>query len=135
MKAMKDMTKIVLAAIALALAAAAPVAAQSSSTKTPNVSGRWDVAIAMQDGTLPATLTLAQDGKKITGTFNSEHSGEVPVDGQYADSTLTFTAVVHSGSAQEMKIQFAGALKADGTLGGTLSWPMGEMTWTASRAK
>jgi hypothetical protein len=134
MKGMKSM-KTLFGAIALALIAAAPLAAQSSASKPSSVAGNWDVAISMQDGTLPATMALAQEGKKVTGTFNSEHSGEVPVDGQFADGKLTFTTVVHSGSPQEMKIEFAGALKADGTLAGTLSSPMGDMTWTASRAK
>ena len=127
--------KNALGAIVLALIAVASLAAQSSASKPASVAGHWDVAVSMQEGTLPATMALAQDGKKVSGTFNSEHSGEVPVEGQFADGKLTFAVVVHSGSAQEMKIEFAGELKADGTLGGRASWPMGEMTWTASRAK
>lgn len=135
-KHMKDVKTSLVAALVVALVAAAPLAAQSSPSKpAPGVAGNWDVAIAMPDGTLPATMTLALDGKKVTGTFNSEHSGEVPVEGQLADGKLTFSVVVHSGSAQEMKIDFTGALKADGTLAGTMTWTMGEMTWTASRAK
>ncbi len=134
MKSVKHM-QVILGAIVIACVAAAPLAAQSSASKPAGVAGHWDVAISMQDGTLPATMALTQDGKKVTGTFNSEHSGEVPVEGQFADGKLTFAVVVHSGSAQEMKIEFAGALKADGTLAGTASWSMGEMTWTASRAK
>jgi hypothetical protein len=137
MKGMKEMKgmKTWFGAIVLALIAAAPLTAQSSASKPASVAGNWDVSISMQDGTLPATMALALDGKKVTGTFNSEHSGEVPVDGQFVDGRLTFTALVHSGSPQEMKIEFAGALKADGTMAGTLSSPMGDMTWTASRAK
>ena len=34
-----------------------------------------------------------------------------------------------------MKIDFTGKLKADGTLAGTLTGPMGDMPWTASRVK
>jgi hypothetical protein len=52
----------VFGAIVLALIAAATLAAQSSASKPAGVAGNWDVAISMQDGTLPATMALAQDG-------------------------------------------------------------------------
>jgi len=135
MKGMKDV-KTILGMIAIALVAAVPLAAQDHSSKPPaGVAGNWNMSVAGQDGAMVATMALAQDGKKVTGTLNSEHSGEVAVDGQFADGKLTFSIVVHGGSAQEMKMEFAGLLKADGTLAGTLSGPMGDMTWTASRVK
>jgi hypothetical protein len=34
-----------------------------------------------------------------------------------------------------MEIYFAGQLKEDGTLAGSMSGPMGEMPWVAERAK
>jgi hypothetical protein len=135
-KSMKMKKMTILAAILGTAFAVAPLAAEQSPSKTPaGVAGNWNVSVVAPDGPMAATMALAQNAEKVTGTFNSDHSGEVTIAGQFADGKLTFSVAVHEGSAREMKIEFSGAFKADGTLAGTLSSPMGDMTWTASRAK
>ena len=78
-------------------------------------------------------MDLKVDGKKVTGTLSSPQ-GEVAVAGEFADSKLTFSINVQ-GNGGEMKIDFAGTLKADGTIAGTMAFPQGEIPWTATRPK
>ncbi len=99
------------------------------------VAGNWSLVVAAQDGTITAGMSLKQDGQKVTGTFTSDHTGEVAVDGQYVDGTLSFTIALHGGNDPSMKIDFTGKLKTDGSLAGSLTGPMGDMEWTASRVK
>jgi hypothetical protein len=83
---------------------------------------------------MTAGMTLAQDGTKVTGTFTSDHTGEAALEGEFANGTLTFTVTVHAAD-NPMRVDFAGKMQDDGSLVGTLKGQMGEMSWTATRAK
>jgi hypothetical protein len=123
------------AVTALALAVS-PRALAQEKPKTPSgVAGNWSIAVASPDGQMAAGLSLKQDGPNVTGTFTSEHTGEVAVEGRYVDATLTFTIPLHGGTDPAMKVDFTGKMKADGTLAGSLTGPMGDLSWTASRVK
>jgi hypothetical protein len=106
-----------------------------SKTAAPTVAGKWTMSVQSDQGAISASLVVNLDGSKVTGTFTSDHTGEAPLEGKFADGTLTFAVTLHGDSGAGMEIDFNGKLKDDGTLGGTLSGPMGEMAWTASRVK
>jgi hypothetical protein len=76
-------------------------------------------------------LVLAQAKAKLTGTFSSDHTGELPVEGDIAESALKLTTTKGS---PESRITLSAIVKADGTLSGQLSAPSADMTWTATRA-
>ena len=97
------------------------------------VAGKWVLAVETQNGTINPALELKVDGKKVTGTLSSPQ-GEVAVAGEFADNKLTFSINVQNNGG-DMKIDFAGTLKADGTLAGTMAFPQGEIPWTAARPK
>jgi hypothetical protein len=99
------------------------------------VTGNWTVSVASDQGPMSAAMTLAQTGAKVTGTFTNEHTGEVSLEGQFTNGSLTFAINVHGGTDAAMRLDFTGRMKDDGTLAGTLNGPMGEMTWTATRVK
>lgn len=120
---------------ALAIVVSPRAFAQEKPKAPAGVAGNWSISVAAQDGQMSAGMALKQDGQKVTGTFTSDHTGEAPVEGQYVDGTLTFTIPLHGGTDPSMRVDFTGKLKADGTLAGTLTGPMGEMSWTASRVK
>jgi len=109
----------------LALAATAVVAA-------PSIAGDWTMIVeGTPHGTMTMGLTLKQDGTKVTGTFVSGHAADMEVAGEFVNSEL------HIASTQvkeDDRIVFDGKLRDDGTLAGTLSSPMGDMKWTATRA-
>jgi hypothetical protein len=75
-------------------------------------------------------LVLKQEGTKVTGTFSSGHSPDMDVTGEFKDDQLK----VETTQDGDSRIIFSARLKADGTLAGYISSPMGDMKWTASRA-
>ena len=78
-------------------------------------------------GDMTMNLELAQEGKKVTGTFTTPH-GDLPVEGELVDATLTIAT-----KGGDTQVSLTAKLKENGTLEGYLSSQMGDMTWTASR--
>jgi hypothetical protein len=113
-------------------APAAP--AKPGDAKAPeSIAGKWDMSAETPQGTMPVTLVIKLDGKKVTGTMASQQ-GETPLEGEFAEGKLTWSIVFQGGSGS-MNITFNGALKDDGTLAGTFDFGQGEMKWSATRAK
>jgi hypothetical protein len=98
-----------------------------------SIAGKWTMTITTQNGTQNPGLDFKQDGKKVTGTISGPQ-GDLPITGEYADGKLTFGASIQTNNG-EMQLAFAGTLKADGSLAGTLNLPQGELAWSAVRVK
>lgn len=97
----------------------------------PTVTGRWTMSVkGTPHGDLTMGLDLAQEGKKVTGTFATPHGDNVQVEGDLLEDKLTLA----TPGGGESRITMTARLKADGTLDGYLSSQMGDMTWTAKRA-
>ena len=128
-------------AFALTLAlATAPLAASmpaqdapAQAVDTSKVDGKWTLDIHTDQGAMSASLDLKSDGKKITGTITSPQ-GDAPLVGEYADGKIAFGISIETPEGA-MSVGFAGAMKDDGTMAGTLSGPFGEAPWTAARVK
>ena len=123
--------------VALAIGLLTNLNAQQAKPKadTAGVGGKWAISVVNDQGPMSASMTLTQNGAKITGTFTNDHTGEAPVEGEFANGTLTFAIDVHGDSGSAMHVDFTGKMKDDGTLAGTLKGPMGEMNWTGTRVK
>ena len=107
--------------------------AAQQANDTKSIAGKWTMSVDSPHGAMTLGLVLKQEGKTITGTFASPH-GELPIDGEFADRTLKLTTTVsHDGDSTEMTLN--AKLKDDGSLAGYLSSAMGDMMWTAQRAK
>ena|SRR5215471_245371 len=113
---MKTMMAIVAAAFVLAGA--------------PTVTGTWSMSVDSPHGIMKTSLTLKQDGTKVTGTFRS-HMPDLTVAGTFEDGTLKIEAM----SDEHSKLTFSARLNDDGTLSGYLSSEMGDMKWTAERVQ
>src|SRR5262245_22235008 len=97
----------------------------------PSVTGTWTMNVqGSPHGDMTMGLALEQKGTKVTGTFASPH-GEMAVTGEFVEGTLSLA----TGGSDDEKITFSAKLKDDGTLAGSISSPMGDMKWTASRAQ
>ena len=114
----------------LAAFAAAPLA--FAQDQQAGVAGMWNVTVKgpAAHGDMTAALTLAQNGKKVTGTLTA-HGNERKVEGEFVDGSLTLATV--DGDSQH-QVQLNGKLKEDQTLEGYLSGPGGDMRWTAVRS-
>ena len=101
-------------------------------SKQGTVVGTWTMTVkgSAAHGDMTASLTLAQDGKKVSGTL-AAHGNEHKVEGEFVDGALTLATV---GDDSQHQMQLNAKLKEDQTLEGYLSGPAGDMRWTAVRS-
>src|SRR5258706_2002351 len=108
----------------LAFATAAPIAAATDSIK-----GVWAGVFLIAGHTANATMKFDVDGKKVTGTMNSEHTGPGTVtEGKWENGKLTCTIKFEKHES----IEFSGWFK-DGKLEGEFKTEGMTGTWTATR--
>jgi hypothetical protein len=120
--------------LAFVMCAAAAVDAYTvQETKAADVSGTWTLTVEGHGahGAMSATLKMKQDAKKVTGRM-AAHGREHDVSGEFVDGTLTLQIASES---EDHQASLTGKLKDDGTMAGYLSGPMGDLKWTAERAK
>lgn len=111
--------KMLMAVMALAVATAAA-----------SVTGTWTMRVSGgPHGDATMGLTLKQDGTTVTGTFVSGHGPDLPVKGEFVDGSLK----LETDADEHAKITFTAKLKDDGTLAGSLSSPVGDMRWVATK--
>ena len=106
---------------------------KTESKEAPSVAGKWSMTISTDQGSRQATLDLKLEGKKVTGSITSDQ-GEAAVQGEYTEGKLVFSITMQAGGG-DLQIGFAGALKEDGSLAGTLDFGQGALNWTATRIK
>ncbi len=115
------------------VAAALSLSTQATDTLAPTVTGSWTLAVdGGAHGVVAMGLVLKHEGKTVTGTFASPH-GESRVAGRFESGTLTLATT--GGGDSVPQVTFNATLNDDGTLAGYLSSEMGDMKWTATRAK
>ncbi|HYN07529.1 MAG TPA: hypothetical protein VES67_09080 [Vicinamibacterales bacterium] len=112
-----------------------PAQEKPAEAKAPaSIAGKWNMTVDTQQGSMPVTLVMKLDGKKVTGTVTSQQ-GETPLEGEFAENKLTFW-IKFQGGGGEMNITFnATHKKEDDTLSGTWDFGQGAMNWKAERAK
>lgn len=94
-----------------------------------SIDGKWDVTAESPHGQITMELDLTLAGESVGGTLLNFRGEKQPVKGEFTKGTLTFETT--SGD----EIAFTAMLKADGTLAGQLSTPMGDLNWSAARPK
>ncbi|MBA3949610.1 MAG: hypothetical protein H0X44_06645 [Acidobacteria bacterium] len=124
---------VVIGASSATTAAQAAQASPAAKADTTKVDGKWAMNVQTPQGAMDVALELKSEGKKITGTITSPQ-GDAPLEGEFADGKIAFAISLESPEGA-MAIGFAGAMKDDGTMAGTLTGPFGEAPWTASRVK
>ena len=97
------------------------------------LAGKWDVTFVTPGGEFPANATFTEEGGKISGTFGSQ-MGEAPITGTVDGHTfkLTMTAQTPQGS---MDVALTGEVDGDAIKGKAEIAGMGQMEWSAKRAK
>ena len=90
------------------------------------VAGTWSLSVPG----ISMPMVLAQDGDRVTGTIESPH-GVIQLKGEFSKGKLTLTG---APTDQHAQVTAAATLGADGSLAGTLSVNLMEMSFTAVRA-
>jgi hypothetical protein len=117
-------TTIVAASFILSLASAA--FAQNS------VAGAWELSVDSPQGANTSTLTLKQDGDKLTGDLTSG-MGSTPVTGTFSGGTIAVTANLDvQGTSLQLGIN--GKVDADTITGSVKVGDFGEFPFTGKRA-
>jgi len=119
-------TSATIATIFLALSASFTLAAANADS----VSGDWNFTFKMGEHNGEGKMTLKADGDKITGTIETEHTGQGTLsNGTYKDGKFNFIAVF----AKHESIKFTGELK-DGKIVGEFFTEGTSGTWAASKS-
>jgi imidazolonepropionase-like amidohydrolase len=100
--------------------------------KTLQVAGVWNITIEAPGQPLPLTLTLAQQGDKVTGKMEGQGLGANDIkNGMVSGNTLSFDATV-SFQGQSFDLSISG--KITGTqIEGTVSSPMGAIPFSGAK--
>jgi hypothetical protein len=116
-------------------AAAVAVDAQGNRAQTPSIAGRWIITTSDDGphGKVSMPLVLTQDGRKVTAKLIPPHGEELSLDGEFANRELKLATAAEKGTHPAVTLQ--AKLRDDGALAGVVSGPMGDVTWTAARAK
>ena len=117
------------AAPAAPAASAAPAAAATSGE---GISGTWDVLMDTPAGQMPFTANFTQTGDQVAGTIAGP-GGDIPIAGTMTGNALKLDMNVPTPQG-ELSIVMTGDLTPTG-ITGKASTAMGDMTWSATRAK
>ena len=107
------------------------ISAQEEKTRADRIAGTWELVVRgpAAHGDLSATMELAQEANKVTGTFTA-HGRSHNLGGSFENGELSLET---TDTPADHSMSFTAKLKEDGTLAGYLSSSMGDMQWTASR--
>ena len=108
-------------------------AAGPAKADTKSVDGKWAMDVQTDQGSMAVGVDFKSEGKKITGIISGPQ-GDAPLVGEFENGKIAFGISIDSPEGA-MAIGFAGAMKDDGTMAGTLTGPFGEAPWTAVRVK
>jgi hypothetical protein len=123
---------VLLAALCLAIAGMITVAAAQDA----QVAGTWTFSMVAAAGGGgggrggPQTLTLTQDGQKLTGTLHGGR-GDSPVTGTITGNNITLS-VTRQTQNGEMKIDYTGTVSGD-SMKGTVMMGQNSRDWTATK--
>src|SRR5690242_6047142 len=113
------MKKLLSVVIAIAMFSACLFASDAK------VAGDWSMTMDSPHGKMTGPLKLEQDGAKLTGVYQLEHAGKLPINGKIDGKKITFSLEAPGG---QMTITFTGTLDGD-KMSGTTEPLAGE--WSA----
>ena len=122
------MRKLVLLMCAVVLVLAVPARA---SAQALDVSGEWAMTVNTDNGQIPVTLVLKQEGERVTGTIRSD-MGEQVLVGTLKEKTLTFAFPFATPDGTSMTVTMTGTVDGTSMKG---SFDAGGMSgeWTATK--
>ncbi len=105
----------------------------AAQTGNVGISGAWDVTLKLHDATATPTITLHQEGQKITGTY-AGGLGKTGLEGTITGKNVKF-AVTFRLLDQSFSATYDGTLDDDTMKGSVQFSAGGSGTWTAQRKR
>jgi hypothetical protein len=113
--------------------AAASVVAISAQNSTVNVTGKWMFTVQTDAGGGTPTVTLKQEGEKLTGHYSSQNLGEADLTGTVKGQEIKFS---FNADAQgtSLTVTYTGTIENNDSMKGTVDLAgMAQGTFTAKR--
>ena len=118
--------------IALAIVVLAATALRAQSSKV-DVTGKWTFTVQTDAGGGTPTVTLKQDGEKLTGHYSSQNLGEADLTGSVKGQEIKFT---FNADAQgtSLTVTYTGTIENKDSMKGSVDLGgMAQGTFTAKR--
>jgi hypothetical protein len=96
-----------------------------------DVSGAWAISIETPNGTLEATLTMKQDGDKLTGSVTSQ-LGDSPIAGTVKENGVEFTMTLEA-NGQSRALKYSGKIDGDKIAGSIDVGGQGELKFSGTK--
>ena len=110
------MIRTKLAAVAFALLAVSVVAAQGQKL---NIAGKWIFEVQTDAGTGTPTVTIKQDGEKVSGHYSSQTLGEADFTGPLKGQALTFNFQADL-QGMAVPVTYVATVDSDSSMKGTI---------------
>jgi hypothetical protein len=124
------MRKILIVTAALVACVSWTLAAQSAKV---DLTGKWTFTVTTDAGTGEPTVTLKQDGEKLTGHYSSQVLGEADLTGTVKGDKIEF-AFTADAQGTKLEVKYSGTVESKDALKGTLDLGgLGSGTFTAKR--
>jgi hypothetical protein len=119
--------------VAAAVAALATLSTTVAAQGKVDVTGKWLFSVQTEAGTGEPTVTLKQDGEKLTGHYSSATLGEADLTGTLKGNKIEFKFEADM-QGQKLPVVYTGEVEGKDAMKGTLD--LGGMaggTFTAKR--
>jgi len=98
-----------------------------------DVSGLWSLKVESAQGTANPTISLRQDGQKISGVYQGR-LGEAPLEGQINSRSIKFTVSLKFQD-QPILVKYTGTVEGDAMQGSVEFGDAGSGRWSAKRRR
>jgi hypothetical protein len=115
----------------LALSIAAPIALVGQAPV--DVTGKWIFTVETSAGSGTPTVTLKQDGEKLTGHYSSTQLGEADLTGSVKGTAITF-AFGTDVQGTHLDVTYSGTIESKDSMKGKVNLGgLGEGTFTGKK--
>jgi hypothetical protein len=122
-------SRILVIALAIITAASIGLTAQAP----VDVTGKWLFAVETSAGGGTPTITLKQEGEKLTGHYSSTQLGEAELTGSVKGTAITF-AFGADVQGTHLDVTYSGTIEGKDSMKGKVNLGgLGEGTFTAKR--
>jgi hypothetical protein len=129
---MRTLFSAAIVVLAAAVTLPARVPATGAQDKPADVAGTWAITVEIGGNTGTPTLTLKQDGEKLTGTYASQVFGEQKVTGSIKGNDITF-GFTASLEGNNVTVTYTGTVDKATMKGKVALGELGEGTFTAKK--